>query len=690
MDVELPTNDIVIKVYRNFMKSDRAHILHLGERKVQERRHTPEQLVHSIPHYIHTDMPQQHADFYSGLSYLPMCTMDRMGRPWASILVTRSERDTSIGARFLDPGKLTIESQMSIDDPFYRALKSSKDDASDTPLLFAGVGVDFANRRRNKIAGKIASIELGENGKVVLQLDSDEHLGNCPKYITVRDLVPKHRAPKLAFDHINSFKESLSEEAKSLIDRVSSVFFATKHVPSSDDDIRDQADMGLNHRGGAPGFVRVYEEPGHCSDDGNQDINTYLVLPDFSGNRFYQSLGNVESSQLVGLVFPDFSSGDMLYITGKAENLFDADAESLMPRVSLITRIQVTGAVLIQNALSLALKSDEKFSLYNPPIRYLKHELETLGHANNRKFLEGDQLNAKLVSVYQINENVSTFRFKLPKSIDVPLPGGFGVFDFSQLLDTGYIHMNDDNPQGVNENYIRTWTLSSAPEFDSQRKVFKLVDQIDITVKHKVGGLISNFLHVNSLELTRETSAEITLKGTGGGFTCFNAAEEGALPVIQEKMLWLAGGVGITPFMSMWDGLLNMNNAYPENAGPVLTDIVLVFAGRGDDIALLRHFLRRLESVHNSIPLQIIAYQSESNKQDNSTGVIDALRHDFPNANLMVHHKRMEAIDLSNISNLLDREVFMCGPDSLTKSASEWLESQSKGSQTIHLESYFF
>ena len=44
--------------------------------------------------------------------------------------------------------------------------------------------------------------------------------------------------------------------------------------------------MGTNHRGGSPGFVRVASNkpgPGGCT----------LVYPEFSGNRLYQTLGNL-------------------------------------------------------------------------------------------------------------------------------------------------------------------------------------------------------------------------------------------------------------------------------------------------------------------------------------------------------------------------------------------------------------
>ena len=54
-----------------------------------------------------------------------------------------------------------------------------------------------------------------------------------------------------------------------------------------------------------------------------------------------------------------------------------------MPRVMLLTKIRIDGIVFIKEALDLELVSEEILSPYNPPIRYLKKELESLGHGNS-------------------------------------------------------------------------------------------------------------------------------------------------------------------------------------------------------------------------------------------------------------------------------------------------------------------
>ncbi|MEM7254528.1 MAG: hypothetical protein AAF493_24175, partial [Pseudomonadota bacterium] len=431
-----------------------------------------------MPLYIEKDMPPQHAFFYQALPYISLGALDHRGRPWASLLVTSSATDDAPGILLTAPNVLDLVSITSEHDPFVRALIQQNVSAPDTEMLFAGVGLDFTNRRRTKLAGVIQSFHLAAPGHLRLRLRSDQHLGNCPKYITVRTLIPHPRTPTLAFDQYNALTEPLSVESKAVISEASTVFLATKHDPIHHGGFDDERDMGLNHRGGAPGFVRVYEERTPRASTDEDSTDTYLVLPDHSGNRFYQSLGNIQSDKRVGLAFPNFESGDVLYVTGEAINLFDEDAEALMPRVTLITKIRVTGAVFIKQALSLKLTSTEEYSPYNPPIRRLRSELaQELGITE----LGGDREKptATLTSTIKHSAGLTTFQFELSNPIDPPLPGGFGIFDFSGVFERVYRHMDESNPQSVNDDHIRTWTLSSAPRFDATRNRFIPTSRVD-------------------------------------------------------------------------------------------------------------------------------------------------------------------------------------------------------------------
>ncbi|WP_229801468.1 pyridoxamine 5'-phosphate oxidase family protein [Tateyamaria omphalii] len=482
----------------------------------------------------------------------------------------------------------------------------------------------------------------------------------------------------MLYDSFEICASALPAGAKAVIDRASTVFLATKHI-TDDTTTGIQTDMGVNHRGGAPGFTRMYED-----NDGDR-VTTYLVLPDHSGNRFYQSLGNIETDPQVGLVFPDFTTGRVLYVTGDAENLLDQDAEALMPRASLLTRIKVTGAVFVKGGLNLKLTSQERFSPYNPPIKYLRRELEQMGHATVAQSND-DAITAKLVSTRALSDSIKTFNFELSKPINAPLPGGFGVFDFSDVLDVGYNHMNEANPQLINEDYVRTWTLSSAPSYDAKTNSFHAINRVSVTVKRKPGGLISNVLHNNIADLTTQ-KPPVEFKGTGTGFTCFSPSAAGLPPNIPSKMLWIAGGVGITPFMAMWDGIVQVANAHPEQ---ISTKIVLLFSGRGDDINVLKHFASQSGSVPANVKLRIVALQSTGGNRSNANFARDGLRHVFSHELLRLEERRIQISDLPSAMDLKKCEVFMCGPDALMAWCEKTLTELNVEGARRHRESFIF
>ncbi|MEP4806514.1 MAG: hypothetical protein ABJZ69_19060, partial [Hyphomicrobiales bacterium] len=360
-------------------------------------------------------------------------------------------------------------------------------------------------------------------------------------------------------------------------------------------------------------------------------------------------------------------------------------AEAIMPRVALLTRIKVTGAVFVRNGLNLRMVSMEQFSPYNPPVKYLRQELEQMGYATVAH--EGkDATRATLVSTSARSESIKTLTFELSSPIDAPLPGGFGVFDFSEILDAGYSHMNETYPQLVNEDYVRTWTLSSAPGFDAQNNVFRATNQVDVTIKRKPGGVMSNFLHDNADKLIAH-AVSIKFNGTGAGFTCLETDPLGGPPNVPSKMLWIAGGVGITPFMTMWDGITQVARASPEHFS---MDIVLLFSGRDDDINVLCHFLAHMVSLPDNLNLKIMAFQSVGNDIAIANFALQKLRQKFSDSALTLDQRRVQIDDIQAVDDLHEREVFMCGPDALM----DWSEAalaklKVKGTQ-CHRESFFF
>lgn len=219
-------------------------------------------------------MPDQHREFFALLPYLFTATLDARGWPMASVLTGRTGFVQSP-----DPTTLHIA-----------ALPAKHDPAAPTFIAGAEIGLlglDLGTRRRNRANGRL--VDVGEG----LTVRIAQSFGNCAQYIQTR--TPSPRPP---FAGEAELTEKLDDDARTLIGSCDTFFVASR----SRNDIGESGGLDISHRGGQPGFI------------GLQD-NT-LAIPDFRGNRFYNTLGNLLGDPRAGLIFIDFASGDILQIQG--------------------------------------------------------------------------------------------------------------------------------------------------------------------------------------------------------------------------------------------------------------------------------------------------------------------------------------------------------------------------------------
>lgn len=580
----------------------KSHRQHEGELRVQARRQTPPELTEMIRGAIQDEMSRQHAAYYSRLRYMPLGVADERGRLWATVLCNPETTPESSEL-------LKVRARVNPGDPFVQAVCAR-------PLIagarqFAGVAIDFATRSRVKIAGLVDAATL-ERETLTLALRANEHMGNCPKYITVRDLRPTDRTPRTT-----ALGAKLSSPAREVLRQASTIFVATRHTGS---DPRE-SDMGFNHRGGPKGFLRYFED----------ERGAHLVLPDYSGNRFYQSLGNVETDPVMGIAVPDFASGALLQVSGRARNLFDDEAAAVMPGASLVTLVTIDEAILTSGALDLELAGDEQLSPYNPKLRLLAAETPS----DERTIA----MKATLASITRESGLVSTFTFALPAIAEV-VPGGYAIFDFAGRFDRSYQHMNEDDPRSLNDDYVRSFTVSKVSP-----------DRREISITVKKSGVISSYLH--SLAVRSGAPIEVDIKGFGGTFTCF---EDGrALP----HMLWVAGGVGITPFLAMYRALRESGRPMPE--------IEVLYSCRLDEIEL----------IHEMTDINVKIFDSRTN--------LVAL----PGGSRELHRRRLRAADFDDVAMLDRATVFVCGPDGYTADVRSWLEPRIEPAR-LRFESFGF
>lgn len=171
-------------------------------------------------------------------------------------------------------------------------------------------------------------------------VEVQQSFGNCPRYIQAREpeLVAARdgRAPVQRLD-------ALDLDAQRLIGSADTLFIATAYP--GDAARGDEADarshgVDVSHRGGRPGFVRV-------------DAGGVLTVPDFNGNRFFNTLGNLVAHPRAGLLFIDYDNGDLLHVAATAELVLDGPEIAEFEGAERLLRLHVEHALRRPAALPL-------------------------------------------------------------------------------------------------------------------------------------------------------------------------------------------------------------------------------------------------------------------------------------------------------------------------------------------------
>ncbi|KAJ7141140.1 hypothetical protein C8R44DRAFT_762813 [Mycena epipterygia] len=528
---------------------------HRGENAIHHKLNTfNDYAVANLFRHISGDLPDDHAQFHTTcLHFLPVTTLDDVGRPWSSILAGSDGRPGFVQApRY---SSLSINAKLWDGEPL---IENSKLFERDRSMLVAGIGIEFATRRRNKFAGDISRLSKQADGRIQLDLHVNEAIGNCPKYINVRELIPHpNTKPHIAYQQSRlSPGDRLPDAAIALITASDTTFLGTTYNAYVQDSLMFPSHLGMNQRGGRPGFIRVVPSDGRT-----------VVMPDFSGNRFMTSLGNIEATPLASLTFIDFVSGDILYLTGDAENLVGPDALKLMPFQNTLTTVYVTGYTLVRDALPVRQRTgtSPERSPYSPPIRLLAGEAPPLS-----LFDKSENATALLSKIDLHSPTIATFTWD--SSVDLQIqPGQAIIMDMSPLVGVpAYRHMAQHKPTSVNDDSVRTWTVSSSHPRSGTRT-------FSLTMREKPGGAVTGPLFAISRKLaemkpeamadSRALQLRVGIVGVTGDFVLpssdsgaeISDAELGLMVPLTappaQKMLWIAGGIGVTPFLSMLKAL---------------------------------------------------------------------------------------------------------------------------------------
>jgi predicted pyridoxine 5'-phosphate oxidase superfamily flavin-nucleotide-binding protein len=256
---------------------------HAGERALQTGAGVAERLERLGPQVIRDHLPQQHRDFFALLPFIIVGSLDERDRPTASLLAAPPGF-----VRSPDPKTLRIDALARHDDPLHENLRPG------APLAL--LGIQPHTRRRNRANGRV--LERDDRGFAV---EVRQSFGNCPKYIHPREVTYVGAARSLPA----VVSDGLGSAERALVSRADTFFIASAHPEARSGGARAHG-IDVSHRGGPQGFVHF-------------TAHDTLVVPDFRGNNFFNTLGNLHLHPAAGLLFIDPMSGDVLQLDVRSE-----------------------------------------------------------------------------------------------------------------------------------------------------------------------------------------------------------------------------------------------------------------------------------------------------------------------------------------------------------------------------------
>ncbi len=287
---------------------------HAGERAIQARVGVADRMAAVGRQVLRPFMPDQHRVFFAQLPFLLVGSIDAAGRPWASLLAGPPGFVASP-----TPQRLDIAARPDAGDPLAAVL---------APGARLGLlGIELPTRRRNRMNGPV--IALDDRG---FSVAVEQSFGNCPKYIHARDYLgwrmpgPVRAEPMAALDG----------EARRLIDGAATLFVASAADGAVD----------VSHRGGQPGFLGI-------------EADGAIVVPDYAGNKFFNTLGNLLADPRAGLLVPDFATGDLLQVTGRTGIEWDGPAVAALPGAERLWRFRPEHGQWLRGGMPLRFTAGE-------------------------------------------------------------------------------------------------------------------------------------------------------------------------------------------------------------------------------------------------------------------------------------------------------------------------------------------
>ena len=564
---------------------------HAGEIALQEKVGVAKRMDEVGRRVLRDHLIDQHRQFYPQLPFIVLGTVDAGGNAWATLRANR-------------PGFLQSPDIHTLSVHLPRERLDPADGGMDDGKAIAMLGIELHTRRRNRLNGTVH--RTGQNG---FDVRVGQSYGNCPQYIKLRDFdfVRDPMQPS-GYDPVSS--GSLDGRPAEMIAKADT-FFVASYV----DRDNEGRQVDVSHRGGKPGFVRI-------GKDG------VLTIPDFAGNLFFNTLGNILANPRAGLVFADFENGDLLQLSGNAEVILESPEIAAFQGAERLWRFRPTRIVYRQEALPLRWRSRADGS---SPNSLMTGSWDEAAARLRATALAKSWRPFRVARIVEESANVRSFYLEPTDE------GGIIAHASGQHLPIRTKIEGSDVPA------VRTYSISSAPSDGTYR----------ISVKRE--GLVSAHLH----GAIRQGDI-IEARAPAGAFT-IDAGE-------RRPAVLLAAGIGITPLLAMlrhvvYEGLRTRRirptwliySAHNKSERAFDTELQALAAASGGVVKLVRLLSDTSDSVAGE------DYEQQG---------------------------RVDMTLLSRVLPFNDYDFYLCGPAGFMQSVYDGLRGLNVADGRIHAEAF--
>ncbi|WP_433860530.1 pyridoxamine 5'-phosphate oxidase family protein [Pseudomonas thivervalensis] len=534
-----------------------------------------------------TWMPDQHREFYAQLPFVVLGAVDHQGDVWATL---RTGQPGFMNSP--DPQTLHINLEPEPNDPAQEGM--GEGDA------IGMLGIELHTRRRNRMNGVVRR-QLVPG----LEIAVSQAYGNCPRYINLRQyqfVDAQAVAPR---------QLTVSDPlVRRLVTAADSFYIATYVVRDG------ERQVDASHRGGKPGFVRMDE-------DGS------LTVPDFSGNLFFNTLGNILLNPRAGLVFVDFQSGDLLQMSGSAQVLLDDPEINAFQGAERLLRFTPQRIVHRPAAIALRWKDQDEG---DSPNSLMTGSWEQAAERLQAEALRSRWRSLRVARVVDESPDIRSFHLQASDGLGLPR------FEAGQHLPVRI------QLEGQNAPSIRTYSVSSAPSDDFLR----------ISVKRD--GSVSSHLHEQVRALH-----EIEARAPQGHFT--------VQPTERRPLVLLAAGVGITPLLSMLREVVYQGQRISR-----MRPVWLVQSARSVADLAFREEIDEL-AARAGDKLRVVRMVSQPSTEGEGAEGYDLAG-------------RIDVELLKKLLPLNDYDFYLCGPGSFTQALYDGLRKLRIPDDRIHAETF--